>query len=209
MNRTVPGTVNAAIVALYKQYTFTKNKPITQQTDRNILEAFRRQHGDKRIALLQQHHIETMLGEKAVTPSAQRNLLRVLRVLLDVAVKMKMRRDNPACGIKLDPVKTSGYHSWSEEELRQYEQCHPVGSKPRLALGLLLLHRATPRRYRNLGPSNMRGGSPVFHRSRRPAPKWTSRLRHRWRRHHRHADGRREDISRHRLRQAVHGGGLR
>jgi hypothetical protein len=47
-NRTVPGTVNAAIAAFYKHHTFTKNRPITQQTDRNILEAFRVKHGDKR-----------------------------------------------------------------------------------------------------------------------------------------------------------------
>jgi hypothetical protein len=32
--------------------------------------------------LLQQHHIEAMIGERAGKPSAQRNLLRVLRVLL-------------------------------------------------------------------------------------------------------------------------------
>src|ERR1700741_139034 len=61
--RTVPGTVNAAIAAFYKSPKFTKNEPITQQTDRNILEAFRAKHGDKRIALLEQAHIEVMLGE--------------------------------------------------------------------------------------------------------------------------------------------------
>src|SRR5262249_53463695 len=99
--RTLPGTVNAAIVELYKHHTFAKNKPITQRTDRNILEAFRKRHGDKRIALLEQHHIEAMIGEKAGKPAAQRNLLRVVRVLLDFALKLKMRRDNPARGIKL------------------------------------------------------------------------------------------------------------
>ena len=34
---------------LSSSLAFTKNKPITQQTDRNILEAFRAKHGDKRI----------------------------------------------------------------------------------------------------------------------------------------------------------------
>ena len=80
--RTVPGTVNATIAAFYKSHTFTKNEPITQATDRNILEAFRVPHGDKRIGLLEQRHVEAMIAEKAGKPSAQRNLLRVLRVLL-------------------------------------------------------------------------------------------------------------------------------
>ncbi len=72
---TVPGTVNAAIVAFYKSNGFTKNKPITQQTDRNIFEAFRRQHGDKRVALLERRHVLSMLDDKSGKPSAQRNLL--------------------------------------------------------------------------------------------------------------------------------------
>jgi hypothetical protein len=79
-----------------------------------------------------------MIGEKAGKPAAQRNLLRVLRMLLNVAVKNKMRRDNPAFDIELDPIKTSGFHSWTEEELRQFENRHSIGSKARLALDLLL-----------------------------------------------------------------------
>ena len=39
--RSIPGTVSAAIMAFYKYYGFTKNREITRQTDRNILEAFR------------------------------------------------------------------------------------------------------------------------------------------------------------------------
>jgi integrase len=168
-DRTKPGTVNAAIVALYKHHSFTKNKPITQQTDRNILEAFRRLHGDKRIALLQQHHIEAMIGEKAGKPSAQRNLLRVMRVLLDVAVKQHMRRDNPARGIKLEPIKTSGYHSWSEAELRQYEARHPVGTKAHLALDLLLYTAERRKDVVALGPAHMRNGRFIYTASKNDA----------------------------------------
>jgi integrase len=156
--RTKSGTVNAAIVAFYRHHSFTKNKPITQQSDRNILEGFRAKHGEKRIAVLEQHHIEALLGEKAGTPSAQRNLLRVLRVLLDVAVKLKMRRDNPARGIKLDAIKTPGYHSWTEAELRQYEVRHTVGTKARLALDLLLYTAQRRTDVIALGPTNLRNG---------------------------------------------------
>jgi integrase len=137
-SRTIPGSLNHAVVAFYRSRRFLKNKPITQQTDRNILEALRSKHGDKRIALMERRHIEVMLSEKAATPSAQRNLLRVLRVLLDFAVTEKLRRDNPALGIKLDPVRTQGFHSWTEDELVAFEAHHPLGTKARLALALLL-----------------------------------------------------------------------
>jgi integrase len=170
IDRTEPGTVNAACVALYKHHSFTKNKPISQRTDRNILEAFRVRHGHKSIASLQQHHIEAIIGEKAGKPSAQHNLLRVLRVLLNVAVKNKMRRDNPALGIKLDPIKTSGFHSWTEEELRQYENRHPVGSKPRLALDLLLYTAGRRADVVALGSPNMRNGRLIFTASKNGEP---------------------------------------
>ena len=161
-DRTKPGSVNAAIVAFYKSLTFTKNKPITQRTDRNILEAFRARYSDLSIATLDQGHIEMIVGRKAGKPSAQRNLLRVLRVLLSFAVSQKMRRDNPALGIKLAPIKTSGYHSWTEEELRQYEARFPVGSKPRLALDLLLYTAGRRTDVVALGPPNMRYGRFIF-----------------------------------------------
>jgi integrase len=136
--RTAPGTVNATIVAFYKSLAFTKNRPITRRTDRNILEAFRTKHGDKRITLIERKHILTIIAEKADKPAAQRNLLRVIRVLLAFAVVQGFRPDNPALGIKLKAVDTGGYHSWTEEQLRQYEDRHPVGTKARLALALLI-----------------------------------------------------------------------
>ena len=161
-SRTVQGTVNATIVAFYQSYGFTKNRLITQQTDRNILEAFRLLHGDKPIAFLERRHIEMIIAEKAGKPSAQRNLLRVLRVLLDFAMKEKLRRDNPALGIKLYLIKTTGYHSWTEAELRQYEDRHPVGTKARLALDLLLYTAERRKDVVALGPANMRNGRFTF-----------------------------------------------
>jgi integrase len=161
----VPGTINAAIVAFYRSLKFTKNEPITQATDRNILEAFRAKHGDKRINTLERRHIEMVLAEKTGTPAAQRNLLRVLRVLLAFAVEMKLRRDNPALGIKLDAVKTDGYHSWTEDELRQFEERHPIGTKARLALDLLLYTAQRRTDVVALGPANLRNGRLHFTQS--------------------------------------------
>src|SRR5262249_27098812 len=95
----------------------------------------------------------------------QRNLLRVLRVLLTFCVKEKMRRDNPVLGIKLTARTTGGYHSWTEDELRQYEQRHPIGSKPRLALALLLYTAQRRADVVRLGPPNMRDGWLYFTQS--------------------------------------------
>jgi integrase len=141
-SRTVPGTVNDVIVKLYGSLMFSegKNGPrrgITKQTDRNLLEAFRQRHGEKRIGTLEHQHLVVMLAEKKGA-AARRNLLRVLRLLLAFAVEQKLRKDNPAAAIKLGKIDTTGFHTWTEEELQQYERRHPVGTKAHLALGLLL-----------------------------------------------------------------------
>jgi integrase len=163
--RTVPGTINALIVAYYRSLGFTANKPVTRATDRNILESFRLRHGDKRTALMERRHVLVALAEKTGKPAAQRNLLRVLRVLLAFAVTEGMRKDNPALGIKLKAMETTGYHSWTEDELRAYEARHPIGSKARLALALLLFTAQRRTDIVALGPPNLRAGRLTFEQS--------------------------------------------
>lgn len=154
-DRTVPGTVNAVIAAFYTSATFTRNRPITRQTDRNILEAFRVRNGDKRIAMMEERHVRAAIDEKAGKPAAQRNLLRVLRVLLTFAVEQKLRKDNPAAGIKLKKTKTTGFHTWTDEEVCQFEARHPVSSKARLALALLLYTAQRRSDVVRLGPAHV------------------------------------------------------
>jgi hypothetical protein len=69
-----------------------------------------------------------------------------------------MRRDNPALGIELDRIETSGYHSWTEEELQQYEAHYSVGTKGRLALDLLLYTAQRRTDVVALGLPDMRDG---------------------------------------------------
>jgi integrase len=137
-SRTRPGTVNAAVVAFYGSNEFLKLRPITKATYRGILEAFRAKHGDKRIAMLERRHVLGMLADKAATPAAQRNLLRMLRMLLAFAVETGLRADNPAVGIKTSAPKSIGFHTWTEEEIAQFEARHAIGTRARLALALLL-----------------------------------------------------------------------
>jgi integrase len=159
------GTVNAVIAAFYKSRRFTKNQTITQKTDRNILQSFRVAHGHKRIVTMERRHVEAILAEKSGKPSAQRNLLRCLRVLLDFAVIEKFRPDNPALGIKLDAIRTTGYHSWTEAECGQYEAYFPTGTKARLAFALLFYTAQRRSDVVRLGPSNIRNGRLYFTQS--------------------------------------------
>jgi hypothetical protein len=124
---------------------------------RTILERFRADHGDKRLALLQRPHIAKLLGEKK--PFAARNWLKTLRGLMQFAVSIGLRSDDPAEGIKpAKAVTTGGFHSWSEEEIAQFEAKHPVGSQARLAMALPLYTAQRRSDIVRMGPQHVRDG---------------------------------------------------
>lgn len=137
-SRTKPGSVSAAIIAWYRSPEFTGVAPSTQATYRGIVERFRADYGELRIATLERRHIKEIIGKKAATPAAANNLLRMLRTLLNFAVEVGMRPDNPALGVRGFRRRGDGFHTWSEEEIAAFEARHSIGTKARLALGLML-----------------------------------------------------------------------
>jgi integrase len=62
-----------------------------------------------------------------------------LRGFIDHCLSLDMTKVDPLVGIKLAKMKkTGGFHTWTEEEIAQYEKRHSSGTKARLALVLLL-----------------------------------------------------------------------
>ncbi len=132
------GTINALAVSYYKSTDFQSLKPSTQTMRRNVIESFRNDHGDKPVKGLGRVHLTHIIGAKAKTPHAANNLLKILRVLLGYAVSIDMIDSNPAVGVKKFKASGDGFHSWSEAEIARFEERHPVGSRARLAMALLL-----------------------------------------------------------------------
>jgi integrase len=126
------------VIGYFSSTAFRSLSSATQATYRGILEGFRSEHGDKRIALLERKHIERLVAKKAETPSAANNLLRMLRTLMQFAVADGMRPDDPTVGVRGVKIRTGGFHSWSEDEIAAFEARHPIGTRARLAFALLL-----------------------------------------------------------------------
>jgi integrase len=157
-SRTRPGTIAALTVTYFNSLTFHCLAAETKRTRRNILERFRTEHGDKRVALLQRGHIEKMVVAKAATPAAARNFLNTIRSLLQFAVDSGIRPDNPAVGVKRLKIKTDGYRTWTEDDIAAFEAKHQVGSRPRLALALLLYTGQRRSDIVQMGRQHVRGG---------------------------------------------------
>ena len=137
--RTKPGSFNALVVSYYRSPDFLGLKASTQARRREYLERFRKEHGDKPINRLTRGHIKDIIGAKANTPEGANNLLKVLRLILNFAVDDGMLASNPAIGVKRYPSKNpDGYHTWTEDEVAQFIERHPLGTKAYLAMMLML-----------------------------------------------------------------------
>jgi integrase len=136
--RTKPGTVAAAVAGYFGSATFANLAESTRRTRRQILERFRAEHGDKAIATLGKTHVERMVNAKAATPGAALNFLGALRALMRHAITVGLRADDPTVGIRGPKFKSAGFYTWTEADIAAFEAKHPVGTRARLALALLL-----------------------------------------------------------------------
>jgi integrase len=132
------GTVAATVLAYYRSPEFRGLATSTQSTYRGILDRFARDHGADPIAQLQRHHVKAIIGGMADRKQAANNLLRMLRILLDFAIDEELVAVNVARGVKGYPKKTSGFPTWTEDDIAAFEARHPIGTRARLAMALLL-----------------------------------------------------------------------
>lgn len=151
------GTVGALIGLYYGTAGFTGLAASSKKTYRSTLERFRAAHGSKRVASLERRHIKAIIGAMSATPAAANKLLDKLKLLMTLAVDEGWRKDDPTLGVKGFSQKTEGFHTWTEEEIRLYEDRHPIGSTARLALALMLFTGQRRSDVVKMGPQHLDG----------------------------------------------------
>ena len=73
-------------------------------------------------------------------------------------VTRKLVRNDPTLGIRLKVPKSDGFHTWTEQEIAQFEARWPIGSKPRLALALGLYTAQQPGDVVRIGRQQIKDG---------------------------------------------------
>jgi hypothetical protein len=142
--RTEAGTVGAAFVAYTGSAAFKNGlSQSTQKVYFNILSRWRDQWGDRRLKHVQRRHVVDWINERAETPAAARNFLKALRHMLRYCISISLIENDPALGVEAPKLHSEGIHTWSDEEIAQYRQRHPLGTKARLALELLFGYSTT------------------------------------------------------------------
>jgi integrase len=155
-DRTSPGSISALVVAYYRSSAWEALEEETRKTRWRIIERFREKHGDKRVALLRQEHIQNMLDAIRL-PSAKRHWLKAIRGLLRAAIP-SMRKDDPTAGIAGIKMKSKSHHTWTDGEIEQYRAHWPLGTQQRLVMEFALETASRKGEVVRLGPQHVQNG---------------------------------------------------
>jgi integrase len=136
--QTIPRSVSALIASYYRSADYSGLADSTKRAVRNILERFRAEHGDKRVAHLEKRHVQKIMADKADTPDAANRLLRLLRTLMGHAIDLGWRRDDPTAGVKKLRHRSDGFTTWEEDHIDAFLAHHAPGTRAHLAFALLL-----------------------------------------------------------------------
>jgi integrase len=158
-SRTRAGTVSAAISSYYGSVAFFSLAPGSQRIRRSVLERFRAEHGDMRVALMQRPHVEKMVAAKAATPVAAQTFRKTLHYLMQHCVATGMISNDPTLGVRSVKIRSDGFHTWTESEIEAFEAKHPIGSRARLAFSLLLCTAQRSGDVRRMGRQHVRNGA--------------------------------------------------
>ena len=155
--RNVPGTV-AYVVAAYldSQSHFGRLAPGTRAMQRAILERFREAHGGLPFRTMPPKFIAWLLDQKK--PHAARNWFKTIRALCRFAIALGIRSDDPTRDVALPKIKTDGHHTWTPDEIAQFEAHHAIGTKARLAFALLRFTMQRRGDVIHMGRQHVRGG---------------------------------------------------
>jgi len=113
---------------------------------------------------MEARHVRALRDERSDRPGAANTRLKALKALFAWACEEKpeLAPQNPTLGVRKIKYATDGHHSWSPGEIIQYRDRHPIGSKARLALDLLLYTGGRREDAVRLGSQHVRNGRIKF-----------------------------------------------
>jgi integrase len=146
-NALMPGTWRWLCVQYFGSATFRRLAPSTQTTRRRILEATfdepihpgaSETYAGFPITRITAKALRVLRDRKAHLPEAANGRLKAVRAVFTWAMEEEHVSSNPARDVPRIKTHSSGYHSWTVEEVKKFERRHAIGTKARLTLELLL-----------------------------------------------------------------------
>lgn len=180
----IPRSVSDGLRMYYPSGNFLRGSLADQGRRRGILERFRKEYGDDLVADFEFQHIEAILlarkvktvderGRPVGGPVAATNLKKQLNRFFRYMKKIKWIAHNPLEEVEHpSSAKVAGFHTWTEAEIAQYKKRHPLGTKARLAIEIILWTWQRRGDARLFGPKHIIRGKINFTASKNQANLW-------------------------------------
>jgi integrase len=142
-----PGTLAWLGVQYFTSARFLALDLQSQRNRRSILESCFREprkagapelFGECPLSALSARQIIVLRDRRASHPGAANNRLKYMSSMFRWGVQAGHLAANPARDVEAVRYGSTGFHTWTPEEVALYEKRHPVGTKARLALALLM-----------------------------------------------------------------------
>jgi integrase len=144
--RPAQGTWRWLCTQYFGSADFRRLQASSQSVQRRILEATfdepaypgaKEKFADFPLNRMQAKAVRVLRDLKA-TPNGANNRLKSVRRLFNWAVDHDYVTSSPARDVKYVTTGSQGFHTWTIDEVEQFEARHEIGSKARLALALLM-----------------------------------------------------------------------
>lgn len=148
MDHVKPGTISDLIARFYRTVPFRRVSPDWQRTMRQSIEPFREEFGDHLVSSFRPKDIDVIVakrfekrvvnGRKFGGSSSAERLREMLLRLFTLARKLEWIATNPVELSETTKHKGPGFYPWNEQDITAYRAKHPLGTKARLAMELML-----------------------------------------------------------------------
>lgn len=153
----------AWLVEKYEQSAAFKSlKESTQKMRSNILKTVVKKSGKAPVKELSRMGVAQGRDQRADTPFAAINYLKVMNYLFDWAVDAGYMKENVARGVKPPKAKSTGHKPWSDEDIFAFYSVHGAGTQARLAMDLMLFTGLRRSDVYRLGPQHIKDGMIEF-----------------------------------------------
>lgn len=151
------GTLGWLIEQFLGDAQYLHASEIRKKTLRGELDWLKREAGPWPVSDLRTRHVEVLMSMK-VGPSAANTVRKNLSTLFNFAIRKEWMAVNPAKHALARKTNEAGYHTWTDSEVDQYLAKFGQGTKPRLAMLLMLCTGAARQDVIRLGWSSVSDG---------------------------------------------------
>ncbi|WP_223115655.1 tyrosine-type recombinase/integrase [Paracoccus amoyensis] len=157
------GTVGWIIEQFMGDAQYLNASDSRRNTLRREFDWLKQQAGTWPLDDIRTRHVEHLMGMKT-GPTAANTVRKNLSTLFNFGIRKEWLTVNPAKKAMTRKENDTGYHTWTEEEISRFLDTFGAGTKPRLAMLLVLSTGAARQDVIRLGWQNVKNGRISYRR---------------------------------------------